>query len=78
MKEIIKSRGGVWKTQKNRSIMCRDVLGGTPSRGFGFDPKNMEQLDKLFNLELDMTDMTGSRCSGMGGYVSESDNNQES
>lgn len=50
-------------TQKQISIICKEVLGAVPdrnmkSRGFAFDPKKLEQLDKIFNIDLEIKDMT--------------------
>ena len=44
-------------TQKKVSTICKDVLGATPdrntsNRGFVFEKKKMDQLDKLFNISL--------------------------
>jgi hypothetical protein len=57
-------------------------LGATPDRnmtgrGFMFDPVKMAQLDKIFNIELDvksMTDMTDMTDYGMDKHLK----NQES
>lgn len=64
-------------TQKKVSMICHDVLGGKPDRnmsirGFIFDPKKLNQLDKIFNIELevkDMTDMTDMTLFGMDKHL---------